>query len=122
MVGGAVDPPLLVMQREVPETGPLPPRTNQAVLTHRPAMVCLDKAFVLIEGQPVLGWIGRKAKAGPSLRLKNGYGQDDTSLCWVEGSAIPGPNGRDPGHPSLWRGWPKSVFGNGQLRSGAVSL
>jgi hypothetical protein len=34
-------------------------------------------------GHPLLSWNGRKAtaktraKAGPSLRLKNGYGQDD---------------------------------------------
>jgi hypothetical protein len=53
---------------------------------------------------------------------KTGYGQDDTALWRIEGRAIPGPNHRDLGHPTPVVRPARLVFGNGQWRSGAVSL
>ena len=51
MVGGATCSHRVVIQREMPELGPHLLSGNTRCHKHRGGKVCLDKAFVLIDGQ-----------------------------------------------------------------------
>ena len=58
--------------------GPSPHMAKEAVLTPRPASVCLDKAFVLIEGHPP----GIQCDAGVGLRCSSRGITKSSGIWW----------------------------------------